>query len=881
MNNKSKAKHSDSPATNPESALPAKEVPNPTFPIVGVGASAGGLEALEQFLRNVPEKSGLAFVVVQHLDPTHKGLLPELLQRATAMPVHQVKDRMRVEPDCVYVIPPNHDMSILHGVLHLFKPVAPRGLRLPIDFFFRSLAEDMQEHSIGIILSGMGSDGTQGLRAIKEMAGLALAQEPASAKFDSMPRNVINAGLADVVAPVEELPVKLLGLMRHARVVASFATPLEEKTQSGLEKIILLLRTKTGHDFSLYKKNTLYRRIERRMCIHQIDRIMSYVRFLQENSQETEILFKELLIGVTSFFRDPAAWEHLQENVLPLLVKACPPNGTLRAWTPGCSTGEEAYSLAIVLKETVARLAPESDIKLRIFATDLDKDAIDKARYGLYPQSIAADVSAERLDRFFVQDGHGYRVGQDIREMITFAKQNVIMDSPFTKLDLLICRNLLIYLAPELQQRLLSLFHYSLNPNGALFLGSSESINFSSDLFAPIDNKSRLFRRRDSILTAAKVAFPPSFIPVLPGVSQETTMLKPAVNIQALADQVLLQHFAPPAVLVNGKGDILYISGRTGKYLEPPAGKANWNIHAMAREGLRFDLGAAFLKALRHKEAVTVKGLKITEGESVQTMDLTVKEIQEPEALRGMVMIIFADVVTPPKQKATRRSKSGDTDNTRIMELEQDLHLCREELRTAREDMQASEEELKSYNEEMQSTNEELQSTNEELTTSREEMQSLNEELQTVNAEQQSKMDELARINDDMRNLLNSTEIVTIFLDNDLHVRRFTPGANKIFKLIPGDVGRPLSDITSDLLYPEMPEQAQDVLRTLAFSEKQVCTADGRWYAVRIMPYRTMNDVIAGLVMTFTNITSAKKLERELREENDKLRLQLSAGGSS
>ncbi|MBU4526293.1 MAG: PAS domain-containing protein [Desulfomicrobium sp.] len=881
MNNKSKAKHSDSPATNPESALPAKEVPNPAFPIVGVGASAGGLEALEQFLRHVPEKSGLAFVVVQHLDPTHKALLPELLQRATAMPVQQVKDRMRVEPDCVYVIPPNHDMSILHGVLHLFKPAAPRGLRLPIDFFFRSLAEDMQERSIGIILSGMGSDGTQGLRAIKEMAGLALVQEPASAKFDSMPRNVINAGLADVVAPVEELPVKLLGLMRHARVVASFATPLEEKTQSGLEKIILLLRTKTGHDFSLYKKNTLYRRIERRMCIHQIDRIMSYVRFLQENSQETEILFKELLIGVTSFFRDPAAWEHLQENVLPLLVKACPPNGILRAWTPGCSTGEEAYSLAILFKETVARLALESNIKLRIFATDLDKDAIDKARYGLYPQSIAADVSAERLDRFFVQDGNGYRVGQDIRQVITFAKQNVIMDSPFTKLDILICRNLLIYLAPELQQRLLSLFHYSLNPNGALFLGSSESINFSSDLFAPIDNKSRLFRRRDSILTAAKVAFPPSFIPVLPGVSQETTMLKPAVNIQSLADQVLLQHFAPPAVLVNSKGDILYISGRTGKYLEPPAGKANWNIHAMAREGLRFDLGAAFLKALRHKEAITVKGLKITEGETVQTVDLSIKEIQEPDALRGMVMIIFTDVVTPPKLKATRRSKSGDIDNARIMELEQDLHLCREELRTAREDMQASEEELKSYNEEMQSTNEELQSTNEELTTSREEMQSLNEELQTVNAEQQSKMDELARINDDMRNLLNSTEIVTIFLDNDLHVRRFTPGANKIFKLIPGDVGRPLSDITSDLIYPEMPEQAQDVLRTLAFSEKQVCTADGRWYAVRIMPYRTMNDVIAGLVMTFTNITSAKKLERELREENDKLILQLSAGGSS
>jgi PAS domain-containing protein len=480
-----------------------------------------------------------------------------------------------------------------------------------------------------------------------------------------------------------------------------------------------------------------------------------------------------------------------------------------------------------------------------------------------------------------VQDAHGYRIGKEIREMITFATQNVIMDAPFTRLDVIICRNLLIYLTPELQQRILSLFHYSLNPEGILFLGSSEAINSSTDLFAPIDSKSRLFRRRDSILTPAKIAFPSSFIPALPGVLQEATMLKPTVNIQSLADQVLLQRFSPPAVLVNNKGDILYISGRTGKYLEPPAGKANWNIHAMAREGLRFDLGTAFLKALRQKEAVTVKGLKVEEGETVQTVDLTVQEIQDPEALRGMVMIIFTDVAPPPKQKPVRRSKPGATDSARTMELEQELHRCREELRSTREEMQASQEELKSFNEEMQSTNEELQSTNEELTTSREEMQSLNEELQTVNAEQQSKMDELARINDDMRNLLNSTEIVTIFLDNDLHVRRFTPGANKIFKLIPGDVGRPLSDIASDLLYPEISEQAEEVLRTLAFSEKQVSTADGRWYAVRIMPYRTMNDVIAGLVMTFANITSAKELERELREENEHLKLRLGGGGLS
>lgn len=870
MTMKSKTKSSVSLATNP----------NPVFPIVGIGASAGGLEALEQFLRQVPEKCGLAFVIVQHLDPTHKGLLPELLQRATAMPVHQVKDRMPVKPDCVYVIPPNHDMSILHGVLHLFEPTAPRGLRLPIDFFFRSLADDQQERSIGVILSGMGSDGTTGLQAIKEKAGLVLVQDPVSAKFDSMPRAAINAGLADLVAPAAELPSKLLEYISHARIIASCAKPLEDKAQSGLEKTILLLRAKTGHDFSLYKKNTLYRRIERRMSIHQIDRIMTYVRFLQENPQEADLLFRELLIGVTSFFRDPAAWEHLQNKALPLLLETCPPNGTLRAWSLGCSTGEEAYSLAIAFKEAVARLAPEAGIKMRIFATDLDADAIDKARCGHYPANIVADVSPERLDRFFVQDLQGYRVGKEIREMITFATQNVIMDAPFTKLDILVCRNLLIYLAPELQQRLLALFHYSLNPGGILLLGSSEAVNAGVDLFAPLDSKVKLFRRRESALTTLQTVFPASFAPIAPGILQESTMRKSTANIQSLADQVLLQRFSPAAVLVNSKGDILYISGRTGKYLEPAAGKVNWNIHAMAREGLRFELGTAFQKALQVKEAVSVKGLKVGEGDSIQTVDLTVQEIHDPEALRGMVMIIFTDVATPPKKKPARRTKPGEAENARILEIEHELGRCNQELQTTREEMQASQEELHSINEELQSTNEELQSANEELTTSREEMQSLNEELQTVNAEQQSKMDELSRINDDMRNLLNSTEIITVFLDNDLHIRRFTPGANKIFKVIPGDVGRPLSDISSDLLYPELSEQAREVLRTLAFSENQVTTTDGRWYEVRIMPYRTMNDVIAGLVITFTNITSAKRIEMKLREENEQLRLRLGGAAS-
>lgn len=849
--------------------------PHFAVPVVGIGASAGGLEALEQFLRHVPEKSGLAFVVVQHLDPTHKALLPDLLQSATTMVVCEVTDKTPVKPDCVYVIPPNHDMSILHGVLHLFKPAAPRGQRLPIDFFFRSLADDQQERSIGVILSGMGSDGTLGLRAIKKKGGLSLVQDPLSAKFDSMPRSIIDAGLADLIAPVEELPAKLIAANRHARVRIPDVKPMVDDTGGGLEKILILLRAKTGHDFSMYKENTLYRRIERRMGIHQVDGIMSYVRLLQENSQETDLLFKELLIGVTNFFRDPAAWNLLREKALPHLFKTRPENGTLRAWSLGCSTGEEAYSLAMVFKEITAQTELKPEVKLRIFATDLDADAIDKARRGHYPQGIEADVSPERLARFFVKEARGYKVSQEIREMITFATQNAIMDAPFTKLDLVICRNLLIYLTPKLQQRVLSLLHYSLNPDGILFLGSSEAVNASSDLFEPIDSASRLFRRRKSIRTTERTVFPPSFFPALPGTSQETPTLKLAANIQTLADQVLLQSFSPPAVLVNNKGDILYISGRTGKYLEPAAGKVNWNIHAMARDGLRVDLGSAFLKAQRQKEAVRVKGLTVTVGDTVHVVDLTVQELSEPEALKGMVMIIFSDVDAPPKQKAARRTKPGSASNSRVVELEQELCRCHEDLRSTQEEMQASHEELRSINEEMQSTNEELQSTNEELTTSREEMQSLNEELQTVNAEQQSKMDELTRINDDMRNLLNSTEIVTIFLDGQLCVRRFTPGANKIFKFIPGDVGRPLSDIANDLFYPEIFEEAQEVLRTLSFSEKQVPTGDGRWYTVRIMPYRTTNDVIVGLVMTFLNVTAAKELEMELRAENEQLKRRL------
>ncbi len=855
----------------PPNSIPVREE-DLHFPIVGIGASAGGLEALEQFLRNVTAECGIAFIIVQHLYPTHAGIMPELLQRITPMEVFQVSDRMKVKPDCIYVIPPNRDMSILHGVLHLFEQTATRGLRLPIDFFFHSLADDRAEGSIGVILSGMGSDGTLGLKAIKEKGGVALVQEPASARFDSMPRSVINAGLADIIAPVEELPGKIIAYLRYNIVIATPEPLLEEKDQSALDKVLILLRARTGNDFSLYKKNTIYRRIERRMSVHQIDRIALYVRYLQENHQEVQLLFKELLIGVSSFFRDPEVWVQVREVAIPAILASHPGGGCIRAWSAGCSTGEEAYSLAISFKEALETVKPGGHFTLQIFATDLNQDGIDFARRALYPAKVASDVTSEQLQRFFVKEGAGYRVGKEIREMVTFATQNAIMDAPFTKLDILICRNLLIYLTPELQNRLMPLFHYSLNPGGVLFLGSAESIGTLANHFEPLSIKSRLFRKRESLLSAELPSFPVLIAPQKPGFAKEITMMKPAVNLQTLADQLLLQHFSPPAVLTNDKGDVLYINGRTGKYLEPAAGKANWNIFAMIREELRFELGSAFQKALRQKGPVTVKGIKREMDDATRrVVDITVQAIQDPEALRGMIMIIFSEVAQQAEMRPSSSSQNAATDNASTIELKLELLQTREALQSTREEMHSSQEELTSTNEELQSTNEELQSTNEELTTSREEMQSLNEELQTVNAEQQFKMNEFSRVNDDMRNLLNSTEIVTIFLDNKLHVRRFTTGADKIFKLIASDVGRPLSDIVTDLVYPKMAEESQNVLHTLVFSEKQIAAADGRWFSVRIMPYRTTQDVISGVVITFANITAAKKLEAELREENAKL----------
>ena len=820
---------------------------------------------MEQFLGHVPAGSRMALVIVQHLDPTHKGIMPELLQRATQMRVVQVKDRTKVQPECVYVIPPNKDMSILHGVLHLLEPAAPRGLRLPIDFFLRALAQDQRERSIGVILSGMGSDGTLGLRAIKEKAGVVLVQDPATAKFDGMPRSAIDAGLADIVAPVDELPAKILAFLQRSPLIARADVALEDKTQSALEKAVILLRARTGNDFSLYKRNTLQRRIERRMGIHQIHRLAGYVRYLQENSQELDLLFKELLIGVTSFFRDPDVWEKLRRHVLPTLLANRSPSHALRAWVPGCSTGEEAYSLAMLFKEAVELARPKGNFSLQIFATDLDRDAIDKARQGFFPENIADDVSEERLKRFFTKEDRGYRVCKEIREMVIFAPQNLIHDPPFTKLDLLCCRNLLIYLTGDVQKKLLPMFHYSLSPSGILLLGSAETIGDHTELFAPLNGKARLYRRTETLARPELIAFPSAFSASPAAAPEVSPPPKPPASLQSLADQLVLQRYAPPAVLVNDKGDICYISGRTGKYLEPAAGKANWNLFAMARDGLRYELTDAFQKALRKPETVTLHGLAVGTNGGRQWVDVAVQQLREPGPLHGLVMIVFTDVATPVAAVAPGRATKSAVRSPRVAELEQELLRVRAESRATHEEMQTSQEELRSANEELQSTNEELQSTNEELMTSKEEMQSLNEELQTVNTELQSKMDEFVRTSDDMKNLLDSTNIATLFLDKEINVRRFTPQMTKIIKLIPGDVGRPITDLASELRYPELADDAREVLRKLTATEKPIAARDGRWFTVRIMPYRTLDDRIDGLVLTFADITAAKTLEAKLR----------------
>jgi two-component system CheB/CheR fusion protein len=840
------------------------------FYIVGMGGSAGSLEAFEQFFRNMPDDSGAAFVLISHLDPTQKGMMPELLQRYTKMKVFEAVDGMKVVPNCVYVIPSNKDMAILHGTLQLLEPTATRGLRLPIDFFFKNLGLDQKEKAVGIIISGMGSDGTAGLKIIKEHLGMVMVEDPESAKYDSMPHSAIDTGLADYIAPAEVLPTMLLAYIKQLSQPLSEHIGTEEQVVSAVQKILVLLRGQTGNDFSLYKKNTVMRRIERRMNVHHMGKTEQYVRFLQDNPQEVELLFKELLIGVTSFFRDPEAFELLKKTIVLDILKNNENERAVRVWIPGCSTGEEAYSIAIIFSECLSKLRLKGDFKVQIFATDIDKAAIDKARQGLYPANIAADLSPERLEHFFSKEDNKYQINKDIREMVVFAPHNVTMDPPFTRLDLISCRNLLIYLTAELQKKLMALFHYSLMPDGILFLGTSETIGRFIDQFSTVDTKWKIYQRRHSEQTAADtVDFAHFYREAIPAGRVSAKQAAELVSIPEVANRMLLEDFTPPAVFINEQGDVVYIHGRTGKYLEPPAGKANINIFAMAREGLKIELPSAIREAKTQKKTITLKGIKVKTNGDFQTINLTVKPVVQLGIQQPLYMLVFENVTMPPKEEKSISSQARSSSRLKDIniELENELKHTKELLQKTSEEMQLSQEELKSTNEEIQSTNEELQSTNEELSSSKEEMQSLNEEMMTVNAELQVKVDELTLSNSDMKNLLNRTEIATIFLDDDLNIRRFTPEATGIFNLIQSDIGRPISHIVSKLQYDDIVTDVRKVLDSLMYKEAQVQAKDGHWYIMRIMPYRTHDNAIDGVVINFIEITTVKKLEISLQEK--------------
>ncbi len=837
--------------------------------IVGIGASAGGLEALEQFLGQVPPKSGLAYVVVQHLDPTQKALLPELLQRKTAMPVREAKSKMRIEPDSVYVIPPNTELSVIDGTLHLDTPIEPRGMRLPINILFSSLASAQGERAIAVVLSGMGSDGTLGLQAIKAVGGLTVVQQPDTAQFDPMPKSAIAAGCADIVAPPSELPARILTYVAQVSDPA-IASKDEVKTQIAsppLQRILWFLHERSRHDFSLYKTGTLHRRIERRMAIHDIATLELYADFLEDNSQEIDLLFKELLIGVTSFFRDAAVWEYLADVALPELLTRRVTEHKLRAWVVGCSTGEEAYSLAMVFTEAAQRLPRPHDFCLQIFASDLSPDAIAAARRGQYPTTIADSVSPQRLARFFSAQGTHYQINKSIRDMVIFAQHDVILDPPFTKLDFITCRNLLIYFDAALQRKLLPLFHYSLRPGGVLLLGSSETVGKSNQLFTAIEPKLRLYFRQNNGSIGGPDFLVKSF-PPLSRIIKETPMPPPTMptpstdHLQSAADRVLLQVYAPAAVVLNSSADIVYISGHTGKYLEPAAGKANWNFHAMVRDGLRAPIADALRQVAARREPLQLRGLHVEVPGGTQIVDVTVQALHEPAALEDMTMIVFRDIAPTPVSRRRRKAQT-EVEASHAAELQKML----DEIQLLREESRASKEELQSSNEELQSTNEELQSTNEELTTSKEEMQSMNEELQTINTELQTKLDDLALAQSDMQNLLNSIDIAILFLDRNMNVRRYTDRASRIINIRESDIGRPLSDLTSNLQYPMLHEDALETLRSLALCEKEIPSKDGRWYSVRIIPYRRLDDVIDGVVLTFVDITATKDLESVLRED--------------
>ena len=850
------------------------------FPVVGIGASAGGLAAFEAFFDGMPadEDPNMAFVLVQHLAPDHKSILTDIIKRYSRMQVFEAVDGMVVCPNCVYIIPPNRDMAFLNGALQLFELNSPRGQHLPIDFFFRSLAQDQHERAICIILSGTGSDGTLGLRAIKAEGGMAMVQTPNTTEYEGMPLSAIATGLVDYELPPVEMARQLISYVNHPFGTATNIDAQKfSKEENALKKVFVLLRGHMGHDFSKYKPSTIDRRIQRRLAVAQIETMEDYVKYLQQTPAELDSLFKDLLIGVTSFFRDKDVFQRLEEEVIPGIFKGKPPGSTIRIWCAGCSTGEEAYSIAILLQERLEKL--KQSYIVQVFATDIDSQAISFARLGHFPASVAADLTAERMARFFSAENGGstFRVNKTIRDMMIFSEQSVIKDPPFSKLDLISCRNLLIYLNSDLQKRIIPLFHYALKPEGYLLLGSSESVGDFDTLFTATDRKLKIYRRKEDFYGEHRALMNQA---LTPNALQEKNAIKTVAAaapilkqpLREITEQYILKECPTAGILVNNSGDILYLHGRTGMYLEPAPGEPGINnVLKMAREGLKGELTAALHKAVIDKETVRLKGLKVKTNGHFSKVKLTVKPVSKGFATaidKPLYVIILEEMSEDEasvKELPIALVEPAHSIETRMDELKTELRIKEEYLQTANEELEASNEELKSANEEMQSVNEELQSTNEELETSKEELQSINEELSTVNNELQVKVHDLSQVNNDMNNLLSGTNIATLFLDYQQKIMRFTPTANKIINLIPGDIGRPIAHIVSNLVdYNQLTEDVKSVLETLIPKELQVLTAEGKWYNMIIQPYRTVENVIEGAVVTFIDITEVKRIRDEL-----------------
>jgi two-component system CheB/CheR fusion protein len=860
------------------------------FPIVGIGASAGGLEALEGLFRHMPTDTGMSFALVTHLARGHVSALVEILSRYTPMPVKTAADDAELEPNTMYVCPPDHIMTMVDGKLRL-QLRADEAQRKPIDVFLSSLAEEHGEASVGILLSGGGSDGTLGIKAIKERGGLTLAQggDGSGPLQTGMPDTAIAAGVVDLVLPVEKMAARLADYARNfGNIDAVIEGDRRNDAQpsswrNGYQAIYVILHKQLGHDFSGYKEKSFPRRVRHRMQVLQVTSLQNYVTRLRDEPEEVTLLFRDLLIGVTNFFRDPGAFEVLEKSIIPELFKDKGAGDNVRIWVPGCATGEEVYSIAILLREhmNTLRVSP----KVQVFATDIDDHALVVARTGRYPEPLLENVSKTRLKRFFNGDDVSYAVNKDIRDLCIFSSHSVIKDPPFSRIDLISCRNLLIYFGTEFQARVLPVFHFALKPRGYLFLGTAENVSQFSDLFSPIDKKQRIFQRRDHVTSPLQLStFTPSGreLPTLTDIRRSHGGM--ASNLRHIVENRVLERFAPAHVVVNREGDILHYSARTGRYLEPAPGLPNRQLIAMARRGLRLDLRNALREATQTRRPAMRGRVSVELDDRTQLVDITVEPLGDHER-DPLFLVLFADVSAP----VTPNDLPPRDDNIRdhgSQHLEQELRDTRERLQATIEEYESAVEELKSSNEELQSMNEELQSTNEELETSKEELQSVNEELQTVNSELNVKVDEVDRANSDLRNVFDSTQIATIFLDHNLVIRTFTPAVAGIFNLISSDRGRPLTDIVSHLADTgTLKRDIQSVLEHGQAIERRVHKTDGTaHYLIRIFPYRGRNNVVDGVLVTFVNVTNMVKAEQQQRtlveELNHRVRNMLTVVGA-